>query len=45
MHWGKVDVDNSVLRNPISWEKKKNKRLSLADAWYCNVVICCWMQQ
>lgn len=44
MHWGKVDVDNSVLRNPISWEKK-NKRLSLADAWYCNVVICCWMQQ
>lgn len=36
MHWGKVDVDNSILKT-LFLGKKKDKWLSLVDAWYCNV--------
>lgn len=44
MHWGKVDVDNSVLQKLLFLEKKKKKTNdSLPDTRYCDVT--CWGQQ
>lgn len=35
MHWGEVDVDNSIKITQLL--DKDNKWLSLADTCYCNV--------
>lgn len=47
MHWGKVDVDNSILKTLFLGKKKKTNDCLLRTLGTVMLIIvtCCWMQQ